>query len=122
LVSLEIGNQLKDEIERLSQAFGIGVIKLYAYPYESKVVFPSKYRELDFQTIDKLCKINQNFSDFVKHIRRVIAADDNYREGSEKELSNICDKYFDNDSDIKKYCNEKNVPYSDNNLSYEQTR
>ena len=35
LVALEISDNLKDEMERLNQSFGIGIIELKSNPYES---------------------------------------------------------------------------------------
>ncbi len=37
LVAFEISDNLIDEIERLNQSFGIGVIELNANPYKSKI-------------------------------------------------------------------------------------
>ena len=47
LVALEFSDDLLDEIERLNQSFGVGIIKLNANPYQSKVLFPAKYKNLD---------------------------------------------------------------------------
>lgn len=54
LVTFELNDILLDEIKRLNQAFGIGIIRLSGNPFESEIVFPAKYKELDFITIDKL--------------------------------------------------------------------
>jgi hypothetical protein len=61
LVAFEFSDSLSDEMERLNQSFGIGIIELNSNPYQSKILFPANYRELDFKTIDKLCKINKEF-------------------------------------------------------------
>ena len=55
LVAFYISDSLSDELSRLSKAFGIGVIELKSNPFESQVLFPASFKELDFQTIDKLC-------------------------------------------------------------------
>jgi len=65
---LEFSDTLNDEMERLNQSFGIGIIELSTNPYESRVLFQPHYRELDFKTIDKLCKINEEFEQFVEQI------------------------------------------------------
>ena len=65
LVAFEISDNLMDEIERLNQSFGIGVIELNANPYQSKILYPSKLKNLDFKTIDKLCNINKEFETFI---------------------------------------------------------
>lgn len=57
LVAFEFSDSLNEEMTRLNQSFGIGIIELNANPYQSKVLFPATYRDLDFKTIDKLCKV-----------------------------------------------------------------
>ncbi|WP_091087931.1 hypothetical protein [Flavobacterium gillisiae] len=110
LVAFEFSDNLTDEIERLNQAFGIGVIKLNANPYLSKVLFQAKYRDLDFKTIDKLCNMNPNFKNFIVQIEKLMTANEKYSIGAEKELDEFCDFYFMNDTDFEKYCTEKNIP------------
>ena len=51
LVAFEISPQLTEEMQRLNQSFGIGIIELKANPFESKVIYPSKYKNLDFKTM-----------------------------------------------------------------------
>jgi len=36
-------------------------LNLKSNPYESKILFQAKYRDLDFKTIDKLCKVNERY-------------------------------------------------------------
>ena len=110
LVAFEISDNLMDEIERLNQSFGIGVIELNANPYQSKILYPSKLKDLDFKTIDKLCNINKDFENFIEYIEKILSVDDRFYNSVEKEFSEFCDKYFENDSDIEKYCKEKNIP------------
>lgn len=112
LVAFEINKTLKDEIERLNQSFGIGVIELKANPYESTELFPSKYRELDFNTIDKICIINKDFETFIEQTEKLLTASNKYLKGTKKEFEEFCDDYFIKDSDIDKYCIEKNIPLS----------
>lgn len=110
LVAFEIADSLLDEIERLSQSFGIGVIELKANPYESKVLYPSKYKELDFKTVDKLCNINPDFRVFIEKTEKLLTANDRYIDSTERELVEFCDAYFKNDSEIDQYCKEKHIP------------
>ena len=110
LVALEISDSLSDEMDRLNQSFGIGIIELNANPYQSKILYPSRYKELDFKTIDKLCKINQDFEQFIEQVDKLMTASDRYYKSTEKELNEFCDKYFENDSEIEAYCREKNIP------------
>lgn len=110
LVAFEISDSLSDEMERLNQSFGIGVIELNSNPYQSKILYPSRYRELDFKTIDKLCKINVEFEQFIEQIDKLMTADDRYYNSTEKELNDFCDSYFANDTEVEEYCREKNIP------------
>ena len=64
LVAFEINDNLKDEMQRLNESFGIGIIELKSNPYESEILFQSKFKELDFKTIDKLCKVNEKYENF----------------------------------------------------------
>lgn len=110
LVAFNINDSLQDEMKRLNQSFGIGVIELKSNPYESKVLFASKFKDLDFKTIDKLCKINNDFEKFVEQTEKVLTATDKYISAAEKELEDFCDPFLKNDGEITKYCKEKNIP------------
>jgi len=72
LVTLNIDDDptLKDEIRRLNNAFGIGLIKLNAENvYESEILFPAKTNsEIDWDTVNRLVTENRDFSDFLKLI------------------------------------------------------
>jgi hypothetical protein len=110
LVAFEISDSLKEEMTRLNQSFGIGIIKLNAYPYQSEILFQAKYRELDFKTIDKLCKINKEFERFIEQTEKLMTAEERYYKAMEKELDEFCDDYFANDTEVQKYCKDKNIP------------
>ena len=110
LVALEISDSLKDEMERLNQSFGIGIIELKSNPYESKILFQSKFKELDFKTIDKLCRVNQKYENFIELTEKALAVEERYYKSIEKELDEFCDSYFENDSEIETYCNQVNIP------------
>jgi hypothetical protein len=110
LVAFEINNNLKDEMERLNQSFGIGIIELKSNPYESKILFQAKFKELDFKTIDKLCKVNKKYEDFIEWIKKMLTIDEHNYKSIEKDFNSFCDEYFKNDSEIKNYCKNKNIP------------
>jgi hypothetical protein len=110
LVAFEIGDSLMEEMERLNQSFGIGVIELNANPYQSKILFTPKYKDLDFKTIDKLCKINKEFEKFIEQTEKLMTAEERYSKATEKELEEFCDSYFMSDTEIERYCKEKNIP------------
>lgn len=110
LVAFEFSDSLSDEMERLNQSFGIGIIELAANPYQSKILFPATYRDLDFKTIDKLCKINKEFEQFIEQTDRLLTAQERYYKSTEKELDEFCDDYFESDTEIENYCKDKNIP------------
>lgn len=110
LVAFEFSDSLNEEMGRLNQSFGIGIIELNANPYQSKILFPATYRDLDFKTIDKLCKMNKEFEKFIEQTEKLMTASEKYVSGAEKELDEFCDNYFANDTEIDDYCKEKHIP------------
>ncbi|WP_196893775.1 hypothetical protein [Aureivirga marina] len=110
LVAFEIDNSLIDEMERLNQSFGIGIIELNANPYQSKVLYPADYRALDFKTINKLCEINKDFEQFIEQTDRLLTAQERYYSSTKKELEEFCDSFFIKDSEIETYCKNKGIP------------
>lgn len=110
LVAFEFSDSLNEEMGRLNQSFGIGIIELNANPYQSKILFPATYRDLDFKTIDKLCKMNDKFNKFIEQTEKLMTASEKYVSGAEKELDEFCDDYFSNDTEVEKYCKEKHIP------------
>lgn len=72
LVTLDIdeSDEFMDEIRRLNNAFGIGVIKLNSINIaESEIVFPAKINEsLDWDTINRLVEDNIDFKEFTETI------------------------------------------------------
>ncbi|ASB50331.1 COG2958 family protein [Alkalitalea saponilacus] len=113
LVAFEFSDSLSDEMARLNQSFGIGIIELNANPYQSKILFPATYRELDFKTIDKLCKMNAEFNKFIEQTEKLMTASEKYVSGAEKELDEFCDDYFASDTEIDDYCKERNIPINE---------
>lgn len=110
LVTLEINDILIDEIKRLNQAFGIGIIKLNSNPFQSEILYPAKYKELDFITIDKLCKINSDFEKLAEHVEKYVTADARYVSALDRELKIFCDPYFLSETESRTYCKEMNIP------------
>lgn len=109
LVAFEFSDSLNEEMARLNQSFGIGIIELNANPYQSKILFPAVFRDLDFKTIDKLCKMNKEFEKFIEQTEKLMTASEKYISGAEKELDEFCDSYFNNDTEVETYCNEKYI-------------
>jgi hypothetical protein len=65
-------NDLLDELERLSTAFGIGIVQLDLSDIDaSKVLYPARARtELDWNLMNKLCDQNPDFEKFVDDITK----------------------------------------------------
>lgn len=120
LVAFEINSSLNEEMERLNQSFGIGIIELKANPYESEILYPAKNKELDFKTIDKLCEINTDFEKFIFQTNSLLSAPEEYLKGTQREFENFCDNYFKTDSEIEKYCEEKHIPIENDKNGVEQ--
>ncbi len=70
----EVLNEL-NELRRLNQSFGIGVIKLESEISNSKILLPAKEREIDMQTLNMLIDDSpENFKPFIKDINKQIKA------------------------------------------------
>ena len=112
LVVFEINKsvELLEEMKRLNDSFGIGIIELKANPFESKVLFQSKLKKLDFKTIDKLCKVNEEYKKFISINERILTIDERSQQSVEKELDDFCDKYLEKESEIEAYCEKHNIP------------
>lgn len=112
LVVFEINKsvELSEEMKRLNDSFGIGIIELKANPFESKVLFQSKLRKLDFKTIDKLCKVNKEYENFISINERILTIDEKNHQSVEKDLDDFCDKYLEKESEIEAYCEKHNIP------------
>ncbi len=59
-----------DELRRLNNAFGIGVIRLDAEHFmQSEILFSAKEKEsLDWETINRLVDDNRDFKNFLKDL------------------------------------------------------
>ncbi|WRF25685.1 hypothetical protein KVC79_00460 [Helicobacter pylori] len=73
----EIGDKDKDkvldELKRLNQSFGIGVIKLESEISNSKILLPAKEREIDIPTLNMLIEQSpKDFKPFMEKINKQI--------------------------------------------------
>lgn len=91
VVKLEQDNDFLQELKRLTNSFGIGVIKLdITNPDDSEIVMPAKSKEiLDWETINKLCNVNSDFRGFIEGVK------DNAK--ITKIQKNLYDRVFDSD-------------------------
>jgi len=72
LVAINIDEDpaFRDEVRRLNNAFGIGIIKLNTENiFESEILFPSSIKQaIDWDTVNRLANENSDFNDFIKLI------------------------------------------------------
>lgn len=68
--SISSDSDFLDDLQRLSNAFGIGVIHLdIEHAEQSEILFQVRRREeLDWSTVDRLASINPDFRDFLTGI------------------------------------------------------
>ena len=79
---LEPDPEFRDELRRLSQSFGIGVIQLHVgQPGAYDLVHSARRREdIDWATVNRLAETNEDFAHFLEsvkdslHIHKVVAS------------------------------------------------
>ena len=96
-------------MERLNNAFGIGIILMQAN--DSKILFQSKEKALDYNTIEKLNNLNSDFCEFIKKLSKVMNASKEYTSDAKNSFEKICDRIFESDEELEKYCKEHNIPF-----------
>ncbi len=75
LVVKNIKEDVLDELRRLNQSFGIGVIKLESEISNSKILLPAKEREIDIPTLNMLIEQSpKDFKPFMANINKQIEA------------------------------------------------
>jgi len=72
LVAISINEDpvFRDELRRLNNAFGIGIIELNVENvFESEILFPAQIKQsIDWDTVNRLANENSDFTDFLKFI------------------------------------------------------
>lgn len=111
LVAYEINEDLRPEMERLNAAFGIGIIRLQAHSADTEILFEAREKEIDYTTLDKLCKINADVNEFIVKLNLLLNSPKSYAKGAKADLANVCDKIFATDEEIEQYCQDKNIPF-----------
>ena len=109
LVAYEISESLHEEMSRLNEAFGIGIIKMDAR--EMQVLFPARERKLDYNAIEKLNSINPDFKEFIAHVAKIITASRDWFAPAKLSLEKVCDEILQNDEAIEAYCKGHNIPF-----------
>lgn len=102
----EVDSEVLDEVRRLRDSFGIGLIQLDCDPLKSRVVFPAQARGLDLQTIDMLVGKNNGFKEFVERIIKDI------RVNEVRNATNY-DSILD-DERLSKHIRDKKIAHSAN--------
>jgi len=112
LVALYINENLQEEMARLNNAFGIGIIRLQPENADTEILFQAKHKdELDFITIDKICNANPDFRAFMRQLTKFLRADKEYAADAKAGLEKICDDIFSNPGEVEDYCKANNIPY-----------
>ena len=90
---------LKEKMERLCNKFGIGIIKLNIEHYsQSDVLFEAKYNEnIDYETINLLSKINNDYSTFINKCNEYIQLDK--KQFKDLIINSFFDKFYDDEED-----------------------
>lgn len=99
----EIDPEVLDEIKRLRDSFGIGLIKLDIDPLQSRVIFPAQPRELDLKTIDLLAGKNKKFKEFIINVAKDMNIADKER---------IAKQHYDEilgEEDLEKYMKKEKI-------------
>ena len=109
LVAFEIADGLDEEMERLNNAFGIGIILMQAN--DSKILYPAREKSLDYNTIEKLNNLNTDFCTFITKLSKVLNAAKDYTTDAKQSFVKICDKVFETDDELEHYCIEHNIPF-----------
>ncbi|WP_027634793.1 COG2958 family protein [Clostridium butyricum] len=103
LVALEVEDDplLRDELRRLNNSFGIGIILLNSYEIEqSEILFPAEEKEfIDWDTIDRLADENRDFKQFICDLTEDITVG---------KVKSIYDKVL-NDDNYFKYVRDKKI-------------
>lgn len=111
LVAFEINENLDEEMARLNNAFGIGIILMQANGNDTKILYEAKEKALDYNTIEKLNNLNPDFCEFIKKLSKVMNASKDYTADAKSSFEKICDKIFESDEDLESYCKEHNIPF-----------
>lgn len=104
LVALKVEEELYEELRRLNNAFGIGIIRLNPVNIsQSEILFTSKeHQNLDWDTIERLVDENEDFRTFVADI--AVDTTDN-----DKRLRGEYDKFFVDDEEAEQYAKKKGM-------------
>ena len=109
LVAFEINEGLDEEMERLNNAYGIGIIQMQDGNWT--ILYPAREKALDYNTIEKLNNLNRDFCTFIDKISKVLNAPEKYIKEAKDSFESTCDKIFESDEEQERYCKEHNIPF-----------
>ncbi len=109
LVAFEINEGLDEEMERLNNAYGIGIIQMQDANWT--ILYPAREKALDYNTIEKLNNLNRDFCTFIDKISKVLNAPEKYIKEAKDSFEYTCDKIFESDEEQERYCKEHNIPF-----------
>ncbi|UOR98722.1 HTH domain-containing protein [Helicobacter pylori] len=98
-------DKVLDELKRLNQSFGIGVIKLESEISNSKILLPAKEREIDIPTLNMLIEQSpKDFKPFMENINKQI------EKGLDTavDMENFFDEVLDDEA-MQKYIKDKGI-------------
>ncbi len=103
-LTVDESSDFQEEIKRLNNSFGIGLIKLNPENIaQSEIILPAKTNaQLDFQTIDRLITENPDFKDFISDIHLDT-------KDSHPKLRGTYDDVFEGDEEAQLYCIKKGI-------------
>ena len=99
---------MEEEMERLNNAFGIGIIHMEVN--NCTILYPAKEHALDFKTIEKLNRINSDFLEYISNLSKVLNAPKNYTKDAKRTFEDCCDPIFTDDGVIEDYCKLHHIP------------
>ena len=109
LVAFDINDGLDEEMERLNNAYGIGIIQMQDGNWT--ILYPAREKSLDYNTIEKLNNLNRDFCTFIDKISKVLNAPEKYIKEAKDSFEYTCDKIFESDEEQERYCKEHNIPF-----------
>ncbi|MCI9565986.1 MAG: HrgA protein [Eubacterium sp.] len=100
-LNIDEDESFMQELKRLNNAFGIGVIKLNPENIsQSQILLTSKInKSLDWETIDRLCE-NPDFKEFAKDVKY---------DADNMKIRGKYDDVFDDDESAEKYARSKKI-------------
>ncbi|GAA8055417.1 hypothetical protein Neuguinea42_04950 [Helicobacter pylori] len=105
MVFKKIEDKVFNELKRLNQSFGIGVIKLESEISSSKILLEAREREIDIPTLNILVEqSSEDFKSFIMYINKQI------EKGFDTQINT--EGYFDkalDDEEIQKHIENKGI-------------